>query len=72
METMKNYAIEFFCVIAGLILLIIGFIKGTDVVLFNLDGFYFFVAGLLMAIYGIGSAITKVKDFKKNKKVDPT
>ncbi|MFY8331239.1 hypothetical protein [Vagococcus carniphilus] len=72
MEGLKNYTIELVCVIAGVILLIIGLVKETEIVLFNLDGFYFFIAGLLIGIYGIGTAITKVKEQKnkKNKEVD--
>lgn len=69
MENLKKYTIELSCVVIGTILLIIGLVKETEIVLFNLDGFYFFIAGLLIVIYGIGTAITKAKE-QKNKKVD--
>ncbi|MEG0256493.1 MAG: hypothetical protein RR554_11510 [Vagococcus sp.] len=65
MKAFKNYMFELVFIIIGIIFLIIGFKAETDIVLFNLDGFYFFMAGILFTIYGVGTAIAKRKEQKK-------
>lgn len=67
MEALKKYTFELVFLVIGIIFLIIGFRAGTDIVLFNLDGFYFFMAGILFTIYGIGTAIAKRKEQKNSK-----
>lgn len=65
MSFIKKNLLEVVITTLGIILFIIGLVTGANVVLFNLDGFYFFVAGILLAIYGIGSLISKIKEQKK-------
>lgn len=65
MTFIKKNLLEVVITTLGITLFIIGLVTGANVVLFNLDGFYFFVAGILLAIYGIGSLISKIKEQKK-------
>lgn len=65
MAFIKKNLLEVVITTLGIILFIIGLVTGANVVLFNLDGFYFFVAGILLIIYGIGSLISKIKEQKK-------
>lgn len=65
MNFIKKNLLELGITILGLILFIIGLVAGANVVFFNFDGFYFFVAGILLIIYGVGSLISKGKEKKK-------
>lgn len=65
MEQLKKYTLEVALTTLGLALFVIGLFFGAQVILFNLDGFYFFIAGLLLMIYGVGTIISKVKEDKK-------
>lgn len=65
MDKIKKYTVELIGIIAGIFCLIIGFVSGTDLVLFKLDGFYFFMIGILLIIASTGSIISKRKEEKK-------
>ncbi|HCM89646.1 MULTISPECIES: hypothetical protein [Vagococcus] len=65
MDFIKQYKFEVVGLVAGLIILIIGLVSGTELVLFKMDGFYFFMIGILLIIASAGSIISKRKEEKK-------
>ncbi|MBO0475734.1 hypothetical protein DOK76_01550 [Vagococcus sp. DIV0080] len=65
MDFLKKYTIDLAVTTLGIALLVIGLFFGTSIIVFNLDGFYFFIAGLLLTIYGAGSIIAKMRQEKK-------
>lgn len=68
MEQLKKYTLEVSLATLGLALFVIGLFFGAQVIVFNLDGFYFFIAGLLLMIYGVGTIISKVREEQKTNK----
>lgn len=65
MDFIKQYKFEVAGLVAGLIMLIVGLVSGTEIVLFKMDGFYFFMFGILFIIGCAGSIISKRKEAKK-------
>lgn len=70
MEQLKKYTLEVSLATLGLALFVIGLFFGAQVIVFKLDGFYFFIAGLLLMIYGVGTIISKVREEKKISKTE--
>ncbi|MEG0286332.1 MULTISPECIES: hypothetical protein [Vagococcus] len=65
MDLLKKYTLELSLTTLGIALIVVGMVFGTKVIAFNLDGFYLFLAGLLLTIYGVGTIFSKAKEQKK-------
>ena len=64
MDLLKKFTLELALTTLGIAFVVVGMVFGTKVIAFNLDGFYLFLAGLLLTIYGIGTIISKLKEQK--------